>query len=139
MELFKNTSGQYIYASLGITTGTVTFYYEGDGGSQTQGGVSSGAGTHTGNGVWRYAPSQAETNYNQILFTAVHSSGVVQSIIVDTRVLTDIATADTVVDAIKAKTDNLAFNSGAVDANMLQVNDVPLTGAGVDGDRFRPA
>lgn len=42
---------------------------------------------------------------------------------------TQLSTIDTVVDAVKAKTDLLAFTGGAVDANVTAVND--STGAGV--------
>jgi hypothetical protein len=47
------------------------------------------------------------------------------------EILTDVGTVDTVVDAIKAKTDSLTFTeAGQVDANVQMVNDVPLTGDG---------
>lgn len=44
---------------------------------------------------------------------------------------TDLATVDTVVDAIKAKTDSLTFTvAGQVDANIQYVNDVQVNGNG---------
>jgi hypothetical protein len=44
---------------------------------------------------------------------------------------TEIGTIDTVVDAIKAKTDSLTFTvAGQVDANVQSVNDTTLTGNG---------
>jgi hypothetical protein len=47
---------------------------------------------------------------------------------------------DTVVDAIKVKTDSLTFTSaGLVDSNVQSVNDVLLQGAGVSGNKWRPA
>jgi hypothetical protein len=43
----------------------------------------------------------------------------------------DIATVDTVVDAIKAKTDSLTFTqAGHVDANVQRINDVMIIGDG---------
>jgi hypothetical protein len=52
----------------------------------------------------------------------------------------DIATVDTVVDAIKAKTDSLAFTvTGEVDANTKSMNDTTVQGTGTDGDKWRGA
>ncbi len=47
----------------------------------------------------------------------------------------------TVIAAIKTKTDSLTFTSGgSVDANVKKVNDVSITGTGVEGtDEWRPA
>lgn len=48
-------------------------------------------------------------------------------------------TVDTVVDAIKAKTDSLTFTTaGQVDANIQSVNDVALQGNGTAGNSWRP-
>lgn len=53
---------------------------------------------------------------------------------------TDLATVDTVVDAIKAKTDSLTFTvAGQVDANAKKINDTDVTGTGVSGDLWRGA
>jgi hypothetical protein len=41
------------------------------------------------------------------------------------------------ITAIQAKTDQLAFTSGSVNANMESVNGVALTGDGSSGDKFR--
>jgi hypothetical protein len=50
---------------------------------------------------------------------------------------TNLATVDTVVDAIKVKTDSLTFTvSGVVDANIQRINDVTITGDGSAGDKF---
>lgn len=52
----------------------------------------------------------------------------------------NLATVDTVVDAIKAKTDSLTFTvAGQVDSNVQYVNDVQVTGTGTDGDEWGPA
>lgn len=51
----------------------------------------------------------------------------------------DLATVDTVVDAIKAKTDSLTFTvAGQVDANIQYVNDVQVNGTGALGDEWGP-
>lgn len=52
----------------------------------------------------------------------------------------NLATVDTVVDAIKAKTDSLTFTvAGQVDANVQYVNDAAITGTGASGDEWGPA
>lgn len=49
----------------------------------------------------------------------------------------NLATVDTVVDAIKAKTDSLTFTvAGQVDANVQSINDVAITGNGQVGTEF---
>lgn len=58
---------------------------------------------------------------------------------VDDLVDTEVAAIKTVVDAIKAKTDSLAFTvAGQVDANVQYVNDVAVTGTGALGDEWGP-
>lgn len=53
---------------------------------------------------------------------------------------TDLATVDTVVDAIKAKTDSLNFTvAGQVDSNVQYVNDTQVTGDGHTGTEWGPA
>jgi hypothetical protein len=47
-------------------------------------------------------------------------------------------TVDTVVDAIKVKTDSLTFTvAGNVDANVQRINDVTVVGAGTSGNKWR--
>jgi len=49
----------------------------------------------------------------------------------------NLATVDTVVDAVKAKTDSLTFTvAGQVDANTQSINDVTITGDGQVGTEF---
>lgn len=49
----------------------------------------------------------------------------------------NLATVDTVVDGIKAKTDSLTFTvAGQVDANIQSINDVTITGNGQSGTEF---
>lgn len=53
---------------------------------------------------------------------------------------TNLATVDTVVDAIKAKTDSLSFTvAGQVDANIAYVNSTQVTGTGASGNEWGPA
>lgn len=59
--------------------------------------------------------------------------------IVGDNINAPVATVDTVVDAIKAKTDSLTFTvAGQVDANIQYVNDVVVTGTGAVGDEWGP-
>jgi hypothetical protein len=52
---------------------------------------------------------------------------------------TSVDTVDTVVDAIKAKTDSLTFTTaGQVDSNVKYVNDVQVDGTGTEGDPWGP-
>lgn len=80
----KNTTGQYISAQLinltdgsDVTTGTTNVFVTGDGGTQATG---SGTITHEGNGTWSYTPTQAETNFNHIVFTFTNSSAITAAI-----------------------------------------------------------
>jgi ubiquinone biosynthesis protein UbiJ len=51
----------------------------------------------------------------------------------------NLATVDTVVDAIKAKTDSLTFTvAGQVDANVQAINDTAVAGDGSAGDPWAP-
>lgn len=79
----RNVAGQFVTAKLinkadgtPCTSGTTTVYVTGDAGTQAVGSVGSGAATHEGNGVWSYAPAQAETNYTQVDFVFVNTNAV---------------------------------------------------------------
>jgi hypothetical protein len=51
----------------------------------------------------------------------------------------NLATVDTVVDAIKVKTDSLTFTvSGVLDSNVQYVNDLQVTGSGTTADPWGP-
>lgn len=53
---------------------------------------------------------------------------------------TQLSTIDTVVDAVKVKTDSLTFTvAGQVDSNIQYVNDVQVTGDGQTGTEWGPA
>lgn len=57
--------------------------------------------------------------------------------IVGDNINAPIGTVDTVVDAIKAKTDSLTFTvAGQADANVQSINDVTITGDGQVGSEF---
>jgi len=71
--------------------------------------------------------------------------GNVTSILADTNELQSddlpslLAALDVLIDAIKAKTDNLTFTSGTdLDANIQKVNDVTVTGTGSTGNEWGP-
>lgn len=113
-----------------VTSGTPTVYITGDNGTQASG---SGSSTHKGNGEWSYVPTQAETNYDHIVFSMVLSDAFSQTVNVYTTypqtgdvypiassethgnaaLKTLIDAIDAVVDAIKVVTDNLP-DSGAL-------------------------
>jgi hypothetical protein len=58
----------------------------------------------------------------------------------DDAVLAAVATVESNVDAIKAKTDSLSFTvAGQVDANIQYVNDVAVSGTGAEGNEWIPA
>jgi hypothetical protein len=83
----KNVASQVVCAQLvsktdgsDVTTGTTTVYVTGDAGTQATGTVGSGAATHEGNGLWSYAPAQAETNYDNVVFTFTNTAAVSASV-----------------------------------------------------------
>ncbi len=76
----KNIAGQYVDAHLSartdgspVTSGTTNVFVTGDNGTQTAG---AGAVVHKGNGLWCYSPTQAETNYNHVVFSFINSTAV---------------------------------------------------------------
>ena len=83
-EMRKNTAGQVVAFQAvstadgsAVTTGTPVIYYTIDGGTQ---GTGAGTSTHEGNGCWTYAPLQAETNGNHVVFTFALAGAVSQSV-----------------------------------------------------------
>jgi hypothetical protein len=88
--------------------------------------------------------SQASVNtVDDFLDTEVAAIKAVTDLLPDGGALTSIATAanlatvDTVVDAIKAKTDSLTFTvAGNVDSNVQRINDEEITGDGQVGTEF---
>jgi len=80
----KNTAGQVVAFQAvstadgsAVTTGTPVIYYTIDGGTQ---GTGAGTSAHEGNGCWSYAPTQAETNGNHVVFTFALTGAVSQSV-----------------------------------------------------------
>lgn len=84
----------------------------------------------------------------EVVLTVKHTSCFTESLRVEidpfgapagASLAADIATVDTVVDAIKAKTDSLTFTvANQVDANIQSVNDTTVTGAGTAGSPWGP-
>jgi hypothetical protein len=84
----KNVAGQVVGFQLvsaadgspftddGSPTPVASVYVTGDNGSQAAGTQNSGHAVHKGNGLWTYAPSQAETNFDHVAFTAVADGAV---------------------------------------------------------------
>lgn len=84
--------------------------------------------------AWTGAPSNGDAILIQA--THVHTIAEIQNGLATAAALT---TVDTVVDAIKAKTDSLTFTvAGQVDANVQYVNDVQVNGTGANGDEWGP-
>ena len=70
--------------------------------------------------------------------TAVKSDTAAILVDTGTDIPASITTIDTVVDAVKAKTDNLAFTvSNQVDANIESINTQEITGDGGPGSEFK--
>lgn len=90
--MIKNQGGQSTGAQVvnattgGAFSGAVTVYVTGDRGTQAIGSVGGGAATLEGNGVYTYAPSQAETNYDFVQYTFVGAGAVPAT--VDTYTIT---------------------------------------------------
>lgn len=127
----KNVAGQVVGVQMtdasdgSAFTGSVVAYVTGDNGTQTIGSVSSGACTHKGNGLHTYAPAQAETNYEHVVFTFVGTGAIVVSV----QVYTD----DDSVSSIKAVTDMLggmiATDSSGSKFNAYALEDAPTGGS----------
>ena len=78
--MLRNTAGQTIAFNAidpddgaAVTSGTPAVYYCLDAGTQATG---AGACVHEGNGVWSYAPAQAETNAAHVSYTFVLASAI---------------------------------------------------------------
>lgn len=94
--MIRNQAGQVITANLvrrtapdpgsAITSGTVTVYVLGDGGTRVAG---TGTIEYEGGGTWSYWPKKAETNYAVVTYSFVHAD----AITVDVQVATTISGA----------------------------------------------
>jgi hypothetical protein len=121
-----NIDTDQVVASVAGAVGSVT----GAVGSVT-GAVGSVTGNVGGNvnGSVGSLGAQAKLDVNAEVDTAISDAALATA--------ANLATVDTVVDAIKAKTDSLTFTSaGIVDANVQQINDVTITGDGQVGTEF---
>lgn len=111
--------------------------------------LASDAATEIGTAVWAtttrlltagtniaLAKGTGVTGFNDLDAAGVRAALGLASANLDTQ----ISTVDTVVDAIKAKTDGLTFTvAGQVDANIQYVNDVAVSGNGQSGTEWSPA
>jgi hypothetical protein len=98
--------------------------------------LAADAGTELGTAVWATAARTltAATNITSTGGTTVPQTGDSFARLgapAGASVSADIATVDTVVDAVKVKTDSLTFTqTGHVDANIQRINDVTIVGDG---------
>lgn len=82
------------------------------------------------------APSEADI---YTYFTSLTRPDAFKADVSSLATSTALSTVDTVVDAIKVKTDSLTFTqAGNVDANIQYVNDVQVSGTGATGDEWGP-
>lgn len=124
----KNQAGQYITAQLNaladgtpVTSGTTSVTVIGDG------TAAAGAGTvtHLSGGTWRYAPTQAETNFSHITFVFSNSLAATQSPQVYTENDADLATLiRTEIDTNSTKLASILADTGTdIPALIAALND----------------
>lgn len=104
--------------------------------TEIQSGLSTldAAGVRTAVGL---ASANLDTQLGDIPTVSEFNARTIAS--ADYATATNLATVDTVADAIKAKTDSLTFTvAGQVDANIQYVNDVQVIGTGAPGDEWGP-
>jgi len=134
----KNVSGQYVYFCLvnatngsALTGATVTAYRALDNGAQA---AATGTTTELGNGQYRFALSQADTNgnYGSYLFTANNAVPVEKTVVFTAANPTDavafgLTRLDVTVPEIKAKTDlitaqNIGIKNISVEDNSITID-----------------
>jgi hypothetical protein len=82
----KNVASQSVSAQVNSATdgspftGSVTVSVTGDNGTRATGSVGSGACTHEGGGLHSYAPAQAETNYDYVVFQFAGTGAITSAI-----------------------------------------------------------
>ncbi len=138
----RHYSGGITIANMGAGTGTYELSLEGQGQlivaascSATSNASVRGAFDITDNAGGAVTITQT-ANY-----TAANVNAEADTAISDAGLATAAAltTVDTVVDAIKAKTDSLTFTTAnQVDSNVQSVNDVGVAGTGAVGDEWGP-
>jgi hypothetical protein len=93
-------------------------------------------GSGNGNGIGFTRSGSGEV-FDSSVAAAIQAEAADALTAFDPATATNLATVDTVVDAIKVKTDSLTFTvTGVVDANIQRINDVTITGDGSAGDKF---
>ena len=123
LNMLKNTASQSISALIldtagaPVLTGTTTVYVTGDAGSQ----ASAGTATYSGNGVWNFAPSQANTNYDEISF--LFSSGATDAVNTNLTVFTtpELLATEAKQDTQKAETVLILADTAEI-ANLNDFN-----------------
>lgn len=126
----KNVSSQIVGVQM-ITaadgtafSGSVTCYVTGDNGTQTLGTVGSGVCASKGNGLFNYAPSQAETNYNFIQFTFIGTGAITQTL----PVYTDFPQTGDAYDVGNTRLPAALTADGNMKSDTLRWNGVAVTG-----------
>ena len=138
----KNVASQIVSAVLiatadgsAVTAGTTTVQVTIDGGTQTLG---TGTVTHEGNGLWSYAPTQAETNGDHISFLFINSSAITTNIQVYTTfpqtgdafagqssINGNIATVNAIVTGIDTVVDAILVDTGTtIPAQITALNNI---------------
>jgi hypothetical protein len=74
------------------------------------------------------------------VYIRLHCTGQTSPVLNTDQIYMSYAITSADISAIKVKTDSLTFTvAGSADANVQQVNDVTVAGAGASGNRWRPA
>lgn len=80
----RNYAGQFVHFPLNTTTGVTTIKIIKDDAAEVDGtGGTSGhenEAIHIGSGVWRYTPTQDETDASEVTFTAINDGGIAKSV-----------------------------------------------------------
>jgi hypothetical protein len=102
--------------------------------------TAANAFDHGGNSGWVFSPPSAFSI--EAIVAAVWDEPTAGNVTAGTfgaQLKTVLDAVDAKADAVKAKTDSLAFTvAGQVDANVQYVNDVQVNGTGAPGDRWGP-
>lgn len=137
-EFLKNTSGQKIgmqairdIATGAVATSGVAVSVSIDGAAEAAGG---GTLTVLASGSLIYAPTQAETNGDLLVITATKASHTSSTAVIYTTTVR-LVTVDTVVDAIKVKTDQMVFTTAnQLDTQVISMANDSMTAAAAATD-----
>jgi len=95
--------------------------------------------SHAAGTAWNSGAIGAATLATDTITAAKIAADVTTEIQSGLATAANLDTVDTVVDAIKAKTDSLTFTvAGKADANVTHVNETEIDGVGTGGDPFGP-